>query len=232
MSTRRSSAALAGVAAFLTLAFAFGTRLGYSAGGGTQGGERSAVIGVTGTAGLLIESVEPGSPAEQIGMQPGDVIVSLGGRPVQSMGDLRNALRNPLSASGAPVEVVFRRFRHSDNRIVEHRATVRRAVGNLEAPTPAPNGVVAGGVLNGKAIEKPAPPYPAEAKAARVSGIVTVSVVLDEEGRVETAEAVSGHPLLRAAAVEAAYRARFSPTKLSGQPVKVSGVVTYNFVLQ
>jgi len=41
---------------------------------------------------------------------------------------------------------------------------------------------------------------------------------------------VSGHPLLRAAAVAAARGARFSPTKLSGQPVKVSGVITYNFV--
>lgn len=232
MRTRRSGAALAGVAAILTLALASGARLGYSAGGDTQGAERSAGIGVTGTAGLLIESVEPGSTAEQIGLQPGDVIVSLGGRPVQSMGDLRDALRNSLNAPDAPVEVVCRRFRLSDNRIVEHRATMRQVVGSQEALTPASSGVVSGGVLNGKAIEKPAPPYPAEAKAARVSGTVAVSVLLDEEGRVETAEAVSGHPLLRAAAVEAAYKARFSPTRLSGRPVKVSGVVTYNFVLQ
>jgi protein TonB len=55
-------------------------------------------------------------------------------------------------------------------------------------------------------------------------------VLIDENGSVVSASAVSGHPLLRAAAVQAARGARFSPTKLSGQPVKVSGVITYNFV--
>lgn len=91
--------------------------------------------------------------------------------------------------------------------------------------------VISGGVLNGKAIDKPAPVYPEEAKAAGASGPVTVKIVVDEEGKVEKAEAVSGHTLLQQAAVDAAYKARFSPTMLSGQPVKVSGVINYNFVL-
>lgn len=59
---------------------------------------------------------------------------------------------------------------------------------------------------------------------------MTVQVLIDERGNVVSATAVSGHPLLRAAAVSAARSARFSPTMLSGQPVKVSGVITYNFV--
>jgi TonB family protein len=91
---------------------------------------------------------------------------------------------------------------------------------------------VSGGVLNGKAISKPAPPYPEPAKAARASGTVTVQVTVDETGHVVSAEAVSGHPLLREAAVQAARQARLSPTLLSGKPVKVSGVLTYNFVLE
>lgn len=102
-------------------------------------------------------------------------------------------------------------------------------------PTPAPpkpKTIVSGGVLNGKAISKPQPPYPAIAKAARASGTVTVQIVVDESGRVISASAVSGHPLLQQSAVAAARQARFSPTLLSGQPVKVSGVITYNFVLQ
>ena len=61
---------------------------------------------------------------------------------------------------------------------------------------------------------------------------MTVQIVVDESGRVISASAVSGHPLLQQAAVAAARQARFSPTLLSGQPVKVSGVITYNFVLQ
>jgi TonB family protein len=92
--------------------------------------------------------------------------------------------------------------------------------------------VVSGGVLNSKAISKPKPEYPANAMAAGAQGVVTVQILVDEEGRVAEAVAVSGHPLLREAAVTAARNCRFAPTRLSGQPVKVSGVVTYNFVLQ
>jgi len=100
-------------------------------------------------------------------------------------------------------------------------------------PTPEPKKtIVSGGVLNGKAISKPQSAYPPIAKAARASGQVTVQIVVDESGRVISASAVSGHPLLQQAAVAAARQARFSPTLLSGQPVKVSGVITYNFVLQ
>ncbi|MBK8302603.1 MAG: energy transducer TonB [Chloracidobacterium sp.] len=55
-------------------------------------------------------------------------------------------------------------------------------------------------------------------------------MLISESGSVISANAVSGHPLLRAAAEGAARGARFSPTMLSGQAVKVSGVITYNFV--
>lgn len=91
---------------------------------------------------------------------------------------------------------------------------------------------LSGGILNGKAISKPSPPYPAIARAARAQGTVTVQILVDEEGKVVSASAVSGHPLLQQAAVNAARGARFAPTLLSGRPVRVSGVITYNFVLQ
>ncbi len=103
-----------------------------------------------------------------------------------------------------------------------------------DAAPPPPKKVVpktvSGGVLNGKATSLPKPAYPAAAKAIRAGGSVSVQVLIDESGRVVSASAVSGNPLLRAAAVSAAQGARFSPTLLSGQPVKVSGVITYNFV--
>jgi len=89
---------------------------------------------------------------------------------------------------------------------------------------------ISGGVLNGKATSLPKPPYPPAARAVRAAGAVSVQVLIDESGNVVSASAVSGHPLLRAAAVQAARGARFSPTMLSGQAVKVSGVITYNFV--
>jgi TonB family protein len=89
---------------------------------------------------------------------------------------------------------------------------------------------IKGGVLNGKAISLPMPAYPEAARAVRAAGMVVVNITIDENGDVESAAAVSGHPLLRAAAVEAATAAQFAPTLLSGQPIKVSGVLTYNFV--
>jgi TonB family protein len=109
----------------------------------------------------------------------------------------------------------------------------------VERPTPAasettrpgPGGPISGGVLNGKAISLPKPPYPAIARSARASGTVTVQVTVDESGKVISARAITGHPLLQQAAVQAAYNAKFSPTQLSGQPVKVTGIITYNFVL-
>lgn len=86
-------------------------------------------------------------------------------------------------------------------------------------------------LISSKAIQKPAPPYPAIAKAANVQGTVAVQIVIDEQGKVISAKAASGHPLLLNAAVQAAYRASFTPTVLGGQPVKVTGSITYNFLL-
>ena len=91
---------------------------------------------------------------------------------------------------------------------------------------------VSGGILNGKAISKPAPVYPEAAKAQGVFGLVTVEVLVDEEGQVESARAVSRPSLLQEAAVNAARKARFSPLRLSGQLVKVIGLLTYNFDLK
>jgi len=87
-------------------------------------------------------------------------------------------------------------------------------------------------VLNGEAISLPKPPYPAIAKQLRIQGPVNVQVVISETGKVISARAVSGNAALVSAAQQAALQARFSPTMLDEQPVKVSGIITYNFVLQ
>ncbi len=86
------------------------------------------------------------------------------------------------------------------------------------------------GVINGKATRLPKPRYSAAARAVRAKGKVRVRVLIDENGRVVSANAVAGHPLLRSAAEVAAREARFLPTLLSGEPVKTSGVIVYNFL--
>ena len=99
-----------------------------------------------------------------------------------------------------------------------------------QAPPPS-SSMPKPGVLNGKAVKLPKPVYPREAREARAQGPVTVQVLIDEDGKVVSAAAVSGDPLLQEAAVTAAKGAIFNPTLLEGKPVKVSGVITYNFVL-
>ena len=103
-----------------------------------------------------------------------------------------------------------------------------------EPPPPVPRPILkpmSGGVLNGTAISLPSPSYPDAARRLRIGGLVSVEVVVDETGKVISAVATSGPAILRDVAVQAAMKARFSPTKLSGQPVKVSGVINYRFSL-
>ncbi len=100
---------------------------------------------------------------------------------------------------------------------------------NISAQTPKPK-TINGGVINGKALTLPKPEYPSAAQAVRASGAVNVQVTIDENGSVISASATSGHPLLRQAAEQAALQSTFKPTLLSGQPVKVTGVIIYNFV--
>jgi periplasmic protein TonB len=102
------------------------------------------------------------------------------------------------------------------------------------APEPKPQGLtrVSEGVLAGGAIRKSKPAYPPIAKAARASGAVQVQVTISEEGAVIGAVVLNGHPLLRAAALDAARQWTFSPTRLSNVPVKVQGILTFNFTLE
>jgi TonB family protein len=97
-------------------------------------------------------------------------------------------------------------------------------------PWPATAAPISGGVLNGKAVRLPTPEYPEAAHNTGDSGTVAVQITIDEQGNVIWAEAAEGPASLRGAAVAAAWKARFTPTKLSGQPVKVTGRVLYNFV--
>jgi len=87
-------------------------------------------------------------------------------------------------------------------------------------------------ILNSKVISLPQPPYPIIAKQTRTEGPVNIQILVDEQGKVISAQVVKGNPMLNSAAREAAMRARFTPTILNGQPVKIQGVITYNFVLQ
>ena len=120
-------------------------------------------------------------------------------------------------------------------------------IGVVAAQTPVVKSIN-GGVLNGKATSLPTPVYPEGVRLAGIGGTVAVDVVIDENGQVISAvadpvnqrkaydangAAMETPPLdaaLRQAAENAAWLAKFSPTLLSGMPVRVSGRVVYNFV--
>jgi protein TonB len=100
-------------------------------------------------------------------------------------------------------------------------------------PKPEPPKVirVSEGVIRSKILSLPKPNYPPIAKQLRLQGSISIQVLIDENGKVVSAKALAGHQILVNAAEAAAMQARFSPTLLSKQPVKVSGVIIYNFVL-
>jgi TonB family protein len=107
----------------------------------------------------------------------------------------------------------------------------------IDTPPPVPvqppvPKVVTRKVINGNAVFLPKPPYPEMARQMGIHGSVNVQVLVDEAGTVVSAKAVSGHPFLAREAQRVALQARFKPTLLGDQPVKVSGLITYNFVLQ
>jgi TonB family protein len=105
-------------------------------------------------------------------------------------------------------------------------------------PSQSPNGAervggapVAVGSLAPRAKQKVSPTYPSIAKAARVTGVVTVYLVVNEKGEVETVQKLEGPLQLQQAAADAARRWRFNPTVIDGQPVRVAGYLSFNFAL-
>jgi TonB family protein len=100
------------------------------------------------------------------------------------------------------------------------------AVAKIEPKRPT---IKSEGVINGKATYLPNPAFPAPARLVGAYGVVNVQVTIDEDGKVISSKAVSGHPLLRGTAETAAWKAKFSTTYLSKVPVKVTGVIVFNF---
>jgi protein TonB len=99
--------------------------------------------------------------------------------------------------------------------------------------TPTPDQVVrlTSQLTQGRTIKKVEPPYPAIARQAHIQGPVQVQIGISETGEVTDVTLLSGQPLLRDAAVQAARHWLFRPTELNGRPVRAIGVITFNFKL-
>lgn len=146
-------------------------------------------------------------------------------RPVQpnAAAPLQLTRRSSVTLNSQPMQPI------ADMRNVSFVSNSKVAVDNAPSPPSQPARMITGGVLNGSALSLPTPLYPETARRMHTSGVVEVEVVIDENGKVISAKAVSGPVIFRENAVQAASRAKFTPSKLSGQPVKVTGKIVYNF---
>ena len=170
--------------------------------------ESGLVVSATGTAAIKARAGAEGMVAERDDVDPSLIEAAENAA--------RMAQFAPTFLSGVPVKI---------------KGTITyNFVAGSEAAADDDKDAGRGGILNSKAISLPKPDYPPAARAVNAEGSVSVLVKIGESGTVLEAQAVSGHPLLRAAAVKAAAEAKFDPTLRDGKPVPISGVLVYNFV--
>lgn len=88
--------------------------------------------------------------------------------------------------------------------------------------------ILAVGMLDYRATEKPAPIYPVLVERAQLRGKTVIEIVVAPDGSVESAVVISGHPIAHRAVLNAALKAKFAPTFVHGRRVKLSGYLTYD----
>lgn len=135
-----------------------------------------------------------------------------------------------ITSSGFDTKIYFPAMQEFEGCIYKNIGS-DRYVCERELETPKEL-IISGGMIGSKATFLPQPIYPEEAKEKKISGRVNVIVLVDYDGAVISAKAVSGQKELFETAVQAAKEARFMPTIVSGKPVKLSGVLIYDFVLE
>jgi TonB family protein len=85
------------------------------------------------------------------------------------------------------------------------------------------------GALNNLAVYLAIPEYTTIDRQRNLQGLVTVQITLDEDGKVISVKAISGHLSLRPASEAAALKSRFKPAFVGNQAVKATGFINYNF---
>lgn len=144
-------------------------------------------------------------------------------------------LKTPTPTPKPSPSVTPQRTNININSNVNGNTNVNTRPIGTPTPTPSPTAPpqnVNVGVMNSRATSLPKPAYPQAAKQANASGPVMVQVSVDENGNVTSARAISGHPLLRASAENAARQSRFNPVKVGDKTVRATGVLVYNFINQ
>lgn len=145
----------------------------------------------------------------------------------------------PTTLDGKPARVsswVAFRFRLEGEPSIEVLTKSESSTPAVKPPGPPPPRVatphmirISSGVAEGNLISKVDPEYPQMAKVAHVQGDVVIQCIIDHQGEIAAAKAVSGHPLLVQAALDAVKQWKYRPYLLNGQPVEVETTVTVRF---
>jgi protein TonB len=88
----------------------------------------------------------------------------------------------------------------------------------------------AGRVQPAQLISRKDPEYPQLARQSGAAGEVILSAMVGVDGKVKDVKVVSGHPLLRNAAIAAVKQWVYRPTLLNGQPIEAETRILLNFV--
>jgi protein TonB len=83
----------------------------------------------------------------------------------------------------------------------------------------------------GNLLEKTVPQYPTIAKEARIQGTVVLQATISQNGLIQNLRVISGHPMLRQAAIDAVRSWRYKPYLLNGEPVEVETTINVVFNL-
>lgn len=126
-------------------------------------------------------------------------------------------------------QIVFSPARRGDHA-VEGNVVMFYPVAGTMPPKPETGPTKKGAVVNGQRVLIPVPRYPSKAKKFGIQGEVKMLAQIDEQGKIYSVLALSGHPVLFRSAADAACGAKFTPTTLAGEPVKVGVPIVFKFV--
>ena len=187
-------------------------------------------VGGTVKAPKQIKRVSPEYPVAALtARQQGVVILEATIGPSGKISDVK-VLRSIAPFDAAAVDAV-RQWEYEPTIIDDVAVPVITSIA-VEFKLTAPAPVRVGGSIKAPAQTKRVnPPYPPEAQAAGVQGVVIMEATIGVDGKVTDVRVLRPMPLLDQAAVEAVRQWEYEPTMVNGVAVPVVMTVTLNFAL-
>ena len=135
-----------------------------------------------------------------------------------------------LGSGAVPLDILERNVNQwISGKLRQQRASLVVATQNSTGVASSNRRVFTAGAAEANLIEKAEPVYPPMAKTAHVQGDVVLWLTINEKGEVKNMRAVSGHPILIQAAMDAVKLWRYKPFLINGEPVEAETTATVKF---